>query len=335
MSTGFTEFALEYGMFLARFGTAVLFILLLLGIVFLLILRARGSGEEHLEIKNINQKYENMKLTLESAILSPKEFRKNVKIARAAQKKEDRKAAGQASLRRVFVLDFKGDIRATEVASLREEISALLTVLRDGDEVVVRVESSGGSVHGYGLAASQLKRIRDRNIRLTAAVDKVAASGGYMVACVADHVIAAPFAVLGSIGVLAQLPNFNKLLKKHDIEFEQIAAGKYKRTLSVFGENTDEDRDKLRAELEEIHTLFKQFVSENREKVDIEKIATGEHWHGRQALELGLIDEIATSDDYLGTAADEARVYSVEYVRKKPFIEKLFTSTVSLFQEQK
>ena len=203
----------------------------------------------------------------------------------------------------------------------------------DKDEVVVLVESGGGTVHGYGLAASQLKRIRNKNVKLTVSVDKVAASGGYMMACVADHIIAAPFAILGSIGVLAQIPNFNKLLKKHDIDFEQIAAGKYKRTLTMFGENTEADRDKLKEELEETHVLFKEFVKQNRDETDIEKIATGEHWYGKQALDLGLIDEIKTSDDYLSNATADANIYAIEYVRKKPFFEKLFSSTVKLFQQ--
>ncbi|MBT7951135.1 MAG: protease SohB [Gammaproteobacteria bacterium] len=327
------EFILEYGMFLAKFGTVLLAVIALIVVVLVFLLKAKGGGDDHLDIKNINHKFEHMQLMLESAIFSKKEFKQSVKDVKAKHKKEEKKSDEADERRRLFVLDFKGDIRATEVASLREEISSLLTVCRKNDEVVVLVESGGGTVHGYGLAASQLKRIRDKNIKLTVSVDKVAASGGYMMACVADHIIAAPFAILGSIGVLAQIPNFNKLLKKHDIDFEQIAAGKYKRTLTMFGENTDADREKLKEELEETHILFKAFVKENRDKVDIEKIATGEHWYGKQALELGLIDEIRTSDDYLGSATANADVYEIEYVRKKPFIEKIFSSTVKLFQQ--
>lgn len=333
MSTEITEFIFEYGMFLAKFGTVLLVVVGLIVVVLIFILRARSGGDEHLDVRNINQKFEHMQLMLESAILSKKQFKQSIKDAKARHKKEEKKSDENDERRRIFVLDFKGDIRASEVASLREEISSLLTITKEGDEVVVQVESGGGTVHGYGLAASQLRRIRDRNIKLTVSVDKVAASGGYMMACVAQHIIAAPFAILGSIGVLAQIPNFNKLLKKHDIEFEQIAAGKYKRTLTMFGENTDADRDKLKEELEETHVLFKEFVKENRDKVDIEKIATGEHWYGKQALELGLIDEIITSDDYLSTASKDADIYAIEYVRKKPMLEKIFSSTVKLFQQ--
>ncbi len=333
MSSNLTEFILEYGMFLAKFGTVLLALVALGAIVLIFLLKAKSDGDEHLDIKNINHKFEHMQLMLESAILSKKEFKQTVKDAKARHKKEEKHPEKSDNRRRIFVLDFKGDIRASEVASLREEISSLLTVTKEGDEVVVLVESGGGTVHGYGLAASQLRRIRDKNIKLTVAVDKVAASGGYMMACVAEHIIAAPFAILGSIGVLAQIPNFNKLLKKHNIDFEQIAAGKYKRTLTMFGENTDEDRDKLKEELEETHHLFKDFVKENRDKVDIENIATGEHWYGKQALDLGLIDEICTSDDYLSAATTDADVYAIEYVRKKPFLEKIFSSTVKLFRE--
>ena len=334
MSSQLSDFIFQYGMFLAKFGTVVLILAVLIVVGLVLFLRAKAGGEEHLDIKNINHKFDHMRMMLNSAILSKKEFKQSMKELKAEHKKEDKKTDDDASSRRIFVLDFKGDIRASEVSSLREEISSLLTVAKEGDEVVTMVESGGGTVHGYGLAASQLKRITDRNIKLTISVDKVAASGGYMMACVANHIIAAPFAILGSIGVLAQIPNFHKLLKKHDIDFEQVAAGKYKRTLTMFGENTDEDRDKLKQELEETHILFKKFVKENRDKVDIEKIATGEHWYGTQALELGLIDEIITSDDYLAKASDDADIYSIEYVRKKPVIEKLFSSTVKLFQQE-
>lgn len=320
-------------MFLAKFGTVVLVLVLIIAAVLILVLRAKSGGDEHLEVKNLNQKFEHMRLLLNSAILSKKEFKQSVKELKARHKKEDKSSDAEETKRRVYVLDFKGDIRASEVASLREEISSLLTVARENDEVLAMVESGGGTVHGYGLAASQLKRIRNKNIRLTVAVDKVAASGGYMMACVADHIIAAPFAILGSIGVLAQIPNFNKLLKKHDIEFEQISAGEHKRTLTMFGENTDADREKLKEELEETHILFKEFVKENRDKVDIERIATGEHWYGKQALELGLIDEIITSDDYLADASTSADIYSIKYVRKKPVIEKLFSSTVKAIQQ--
>jgi len=322
------DFLTEYGMFLARFGTVVIVFLALAFIVAMLMMRAKAGGDEHLEVKNINQKFEHMQLMLQSAVLPKKAFKKSVKEIEAKHKEEDK--AEDKEKHRIFVINFKGDVRASEVSSLREEISAVLTTATTEDEVVVILESGGGTVHGYGLAASQLIRVKNKKIKLTVAVDEVAASGGYMMACVADHIIAAPFAVIGSIGVLAQIPNFHKLLKKHDIDFEQISAGKYKRTLSLFGENTDEDREKLKEELEETHELFKEFVKENRESVDIEKTATGEYWYGKRALEFGLVDALQTSDDYLGHAVDSADIYEVTFVRKKTFMEKLFSSMIKL-----
>jgi len=208
------------------------------------------------------------------------------------------------------------------VASLREEITIILTVARPADEVVLRLESGGGLVHAYGLAASQLTRIKDKQIRLTIAVDKIAASGGYLMACVADHIIAAPFAVVGSIGVLAQLPNFNRFLKRHDIDFEQFTAGEFKRTVTLFGENTDEDRARFRQEIDETHRLFKAFVKTHRD-LDMATVATGEHWYGTRALELKLVDELCTSDDYLLHASKTAELYQVSFRPKKPFIDRL------------
>ena len=215
------------------------------------------------------------------------------------------------------------DLRASAVDNLREEISSVLSQARDGDEVLVKVESPGGLVHGYGLAASQLQRIRNAGVPLTIAVDKVAASGGYMMACVADRIIAAPFAVLGSIGVLAQLPNFHRLLKKHEIDFELLTAGEHKRTLTIFGENTEKGRAKFLEELEETHTLFKQFVRDNRPALDVDKVATGEVWYGSDALREGLVDELETSDSFVQSRLEDWDVFEVKYVHKKNWQEKL------------
>ena len=326
-----TEFLFEYGIFFSKVFTIVVLLTLAFITLFFIFSRSRPGMEGHLEVRNLNQKYEQMKLILNSVILHKKAYKKSIKDIKKKQKQDQKQADSRQTRPRIFILNFKGDIRASEVMSLREEITALLSVAETNDEVLVRLESGGGTVHGYGLAASQLKRIRDKGIKLTVAVDKVAASGGYLMACVANKIIAAPFAIIGSIGVLAQLPNFHRLLKKHDIDFEQISAGKHKRSLTLFGENTREDREKLKQELEETHDLFKQFVKEYRETVEIETISTGEHWYGKRALELNLVDEIQTSDDFLTHVVDGTDLYELEYVRKKPLMEKAFSSTVKLF----
>ncbi|SHG06229.1 serine protease SohB [Microbulbifer donghaiensis] len=225
--------------------------------------------------------------------------------------------------KRIFVMHFDGDIKASALSQLREEVTAVLQVAEPGDEVVVCLESPGGMVANYGLAASQLARVRGAGIQLTIAVDKVAASGGYMMACVADRILAAPFAMLGSIGVLAQLPNFNRLLKRHDVDFELFTAGEYKRTVTMFGENTAEGREKFQSDLDEIHALFQHFVAEYRPKLDIAKVATGEVWFGQRALDLGLVDELKTSDEYLTHCAANADLYQVEYKEKKNIAKKM------------
>ena len=223
----------------------------------------------------------------------------------------------------LYVLDFDGDIKASEVDNLREEITTVLSVINpERDEVVLTLSSGGGMVHAYGLASSQVKRIKDKGVPLTVCVDKVAASGGYMMACVADKLLAAPFAVLGSIGVVAQLPNFHRLLKKHDIDYETLTAGEYKRTLTMFGENTDKGREKFTEDLEDTHELFKDFVKENRPQLDMDKIATGEVWFGQRALEKNLVDELKTSDEYLVDSCQDADVYLVSYEYKKTLQER-------------
>lgn len=238
-----------------------------------------------------------------------------------------------AQKKRIYVLNFHGDIRASAVSSLREEITAILTVANENDEVFLRLESGGGIVHGYGLGASQLMRIRKKNIPLTVSVDKVAASGGYMMACVGSRIMAAPFSIIGSIGVIAQIPNFNKVLKKHNIEFEQFTAGEFKRTVTMFGENTNEAKAKFREEIEDIHLLFKDFIVQHRPEIDIVQVSTGESWPGTRALEKKLVDELKTSDDYLLENSKDADIYEIKYVSKKSLGEKMGLQIQRLFDK--
>ena len=225
---------------------------------------------------------------------------------------------------KVYVIDFKGDMAASAVENLREEITLILSTAKAGrDRVVVRLESPGGMVHGYGLAAAQLVRLRDAGFHLTICVDKVAASGGYMMACIGNEIISAPFAVIGSIGVVAQVPNFNRLLKEHNVDFELYTAGQYKRTVTMFGENTEEGKAKFEEELQQTHALFKHFVEKYRPQLNVEKVATGEHWYGQDSLDLNLVDKLQTSDEYLLSLLTVHDVYLIQTRRKPTLGEKL------------
>lgn len=317
------EFLAEYGLFLAKTLTIVVGILLVVGVS--IAFSKKVKTPEKLDVSNLNEKYESMANVLNSTVLSKKALKKIAK-EKKAEKKAQKKEGDAAEKKRMFIINFHGDIKATNVSSLREEITAILTMATDKDEILVRLENTGGIVHEHGLAASQLQRVRDAGVPLTVAVDKVAASGGYMMACVAQKIIAAPFAVIGSIGVLAQLPNFNELLNRQGIKFEQEMAGDYKRSVTMFGENTEKDREKLREQIEETHTLFKDFVSAHRPNLDMGEIATGEHWYGTRALELGLVDEITTSDDYLLAASKCANLYEITYSTKKSVTARLLSS---------
>ena len=250
-----------------------------------------------------------------------KQFQKA--LAKKAKQKLKEKGKSKQKEKRVFVLDFDGDIKASAVKHLREEISAIISTANKGDEVVLRLESGGGMVHGYGLAAAQLVRLKEAGLTLTVCVDKIAASGGYMMACVADKILAAPFAVVGSIGVVSQMPNFNKWLKKHDIDYEMFTAGEYKRTVTMFGENDDEDRAKYKEELEQTHELFKHFVTTYRPQLDLSKVANGDHWYGEDALKLKLVDELSTSDAYLLKQMEDYQAYALMSRQKPTFAEKL------------
>lgn len=321
------DFLAEYSLFLAQLVTIAL--VLVIAIAAVTGMTRRGGQADGLEVRHLNRQLEEQADVLQRAVQGKDRFKKLLK-ARARSRKKERRAKAGPDKASVFVLDFKGDLRASATSSLRREVSAVLAVAGENDQVLVRLENAGGTVHDHGLAASQLLRIRRRGIPLCVAVDKVAASGGYLMACVADRIIAAPFAIVGSIGVLAQLPNFHRFLESKGIDFEQIYAGDYKRTLSMFGKNTEEGRQKLKEELTEVHELFKRQVGEYRPQVDVDAVATGEHWYGAKAVELQLVDEIRSSDDWLLEAAEQRDLYLVRYKRRKNFPERLLSGAESL-----
>jgi len=322
-----SDFFFNYGLFLVKVLTIVVAIVIIIGVA---ASAGRKAHQEGLEVEDLNKKYKALASALRKAVLKKDEQKKEAK----AEKKREKAAAKESSDRpRSFVINFKGDLKASALPALREEVSAVLEVATGIDEIIVCLENHGGVVHEHGLAASQLARIRDKGIPLVVCVDKVAASGGYLMACVATRIYAAPFAILGSIGVLAQLPNFNRFLDSHGVDFEQVTAGKYKRTVTMFGENTDEDRAKLKEELEDVHALFKAAVSEYRPDLDLDKVATGEHWYGPRALEMGLADEIKTSDELLSERAADRDLYALSYHIKQPLQKRLMANFDSALEK--
>ena len=320
-----------YGVFILE---VITLLLVVAAVIAMIIAMKQKKAHLHgeLVITDLSKEFEENSKILSNIHLSEDELKEAEKAEKKAEKAkakalkaqrkkgEDRESERKPSL---YVLHFKGDISASETAALREEISAIVQVAKPNDEVLLCLESPGGVVHGYGLAASQLMRLKQHNIKLTVAVDKVAASGGYMMACVADKIVSAPFAIIGSIGVVAQIPNIHRLLKKHDVDVDVMTAGEYKRTVTMLGENTEKGKQKFQQELEETHQLFKQFVSQNRPHLDVDQVATGEHWFGQQALNLNLVDEIMTSDDLLLQAMKEKQLIGVKYVVKKSLLQKV------------
>lgn len=330
------EYLIEYGMFLAKAATIVIAVMLVIGAIAAAGNRRRGAGKRgRIKVTEVNGHVKELRDALRGSVLNKAQLKKLAKSEKAQRKQEEKERKWQEKAaaadperetgieKRTFVLRFKGDMAAGKVASLREEITAILSIARESDEVLLCLESPGGMVHAYGLASSQLSRIKNRNIPLTICVDKVAASGGYMMACLADKLIAAPFAVIGSIGVLLQMPNFHRALQRKEIDYEMITGGEYKRTLTTFGEITKKARDKAQEDVDTIHGLFKDWVKQHRPAVDLERVATGEIWLGAPALDLGLVDEIGTSDERIVAACAEHKVYEVEYVIRKSPQERL------------
>lgn len=321
------DFLSQYGMFLIKTITVLIAVLAVL--IVIAALRSRGKHQAaagQLQVRKLNTFYTHLQESLEAAVLDKDELKalRKEESKKAKQEKKEKKSGNKdISKSKVYVLNFEGDIKASATEQLRQEVTAILTLAKPQDEVVVRLESGGGMVHSYGLAASQLARIREAGIPLTVCVDKVAASGGYMMACIGQKIISAPFALLGSIGVVAQLPNVHRLLKKHDIDYEVLTAGEYKRTLTVFGENTEKGREKFQEDLEITHELFKGFVSRYRPQLDIDRIATGEVWLGIAAQERLLVDELKTSDQYLAERAKEADLFQLHYATRKSLQQRI------------
>ena len=326
-----SEIFIGYGVFILEVITLLLIVAAVVTTV-ISIKQKKHTQQGELVITDLSQTFKETGKALREFHLSEEELKAVEKAEKKAEKmkakalKAQRKkgeATEEEQKPTLYVLHFKGDIAASETMALREEISAIIQTAKSDDEVLLCLESPGGMVHGYGLAASQLARLKQHDIKLTVAVDKVAASGGYMMACVADKIVSAPFAIIGSIGVVAQVPNVHRLLKKHDVDVDVMTAGEYKRTVTILGENTEKGKQKFQQELDETHQLFKQFVAQYRPHLDVDRVATGEHWFGQQALQLNLVDEILTSDDVLLQAMKEKRVLGLRYTVKKPLLQRI------------
>jgi serine protease SohB len=305
------DFLAQYGMFLLKAFTLVIAILLLVAGIFSL----GRKPKPKLEIISLNEQYDEVKNRMLKEVLG---------------KKPEKKKKDKTTKPSLYVIDFSGDIKASQAEQLRDEVSAVLSVATATDEIVVRLESPGGAVNGYGLAASQLQRLRDKEIPLTVCIDKMAASGGYLMACVANRIVAAPFAIIGSIGVVAQIPNFHRWLKKNDIDMELLTAGEYKRTLTLFAENTDKGRKKFQEDLEKIHQNFRSYVLENRQQIEIDKVSTGEHWLARDAFDLRLVDVLKTSDEYLNNKMQTFNCYKITAHGKQSLVSKLLKPATKL-----
>lgn len=299
----------------------IVFAIIAVVVVIAIIISKASDQKSEIEIELLHNKYKNFGNLLKEYTLSKtekKELRK--KLKEESKENEDKSRSHE---KKIFLIDFEGDVKASAVENLREEITATLTAATPEDEVIVRIESPGGIVHGYGLAASQLMRVREKNIPLTVCVDKVAASGGYLMSVTANKILAAPFAIVGSIGVVAQVPNLHRLLKKHDVDVKEYTAGEFKRTVSLLGEITPKGEEKFKQQLEDTHVLFKGFVQKFRPQLNLAEVATGEYWYGEQAITMGLVDELRTSDDYLMTLAEKHQIIKIKYEQHESLGDKI------------
>lgn len=284
--------------------------------------KRKAGKKKKLELENLKNRFKPYIQEFHQAHMNKKKYKNYLKQLKKKEPIESEKEKPNS-----FLISFTGDKMATQVESLRDEVSLILNIAKPEDEVILLLESPGGAVASYGLAASQLVRLRDR-LKLTICVDTVAASGGYLMASTGHQIISAPFALVGSIGVLFQTPNIHEFLKKRDISFEEITAGKYKRTITPFGKITEEKKQKLQEQIDLVYFQFKNFLKKYRENLDFEKVATGEVWLGAEALKLHLVDKIQCSDDYIMEALKTRNVYKIKLKEEKKLWEK-FTKKIS------
>ena len=330
-----TSFFFEIGLFAGKFFIIIIAVIIVMTFLGIAIAgQKKMKKKKTLEVTDMGEELQNYSLKMKLYTHSAKQVKKELKNLKKKKKKEKKEDSSDEQ-QHAYVLDFKGDIEASQVNLLREEISILLkTADPKTDEVILRLNNRGGAVYAHGLGASQLQRLKDKGFQLTICVDEIAGSGGYLMACVAHKILAAPFAILGSIGVLTQIPNFHRFLQKQNVDFEEHHAGKYKRTVTMFGEATEEKREKLREQLKEIHTHFKNYVAQHRPKLDMEKVATGDHWLGIKAKELGLVDEISTSDDYILSLLDNKKVYHICLKQKEAGgLQKLLKKSAQITED--
>ena len=323
------DLLIAYVFFLLKVVTVLIAVLIPILIISNSSRNKKEAEKGKIVVKNLSEKLEEIGVSLKSAEMDPKAYKAFLKERSKKRKKEVKNKPKEI----VYVLEFKGDMQASGVDKLKQEINAIIFSQVKCKEVVLKVESGGGSAYAYGLCAAELKRLVDNKIKLTVCIDKVAASGGYLMSCVATKIVAAPWAIVGSIGVIAQLPNFHKFLKKQSIDIEMHTAGKFKRTLTTLGKNTKEGREKFISELEDLHLVFKDFVKENRSKIKVAKVSTGEVWQGEKAVKLGLIDEIGTSDDYLLKLSNKFKLLEINYLEKKPFAARIAVATETIVEK--
>lgn len=317
----------DYFLFLLKSITVVMAIVIIAGTI----IRATKEGHEpsqgKLSITRLNKALEAIRLRMQQETLGKKALKKEVKALKEQHKKEDKSNDDKPN---AYTIRFKGDIQASQVDALRQEVTAILTTAKAGEEVVISIESPGGAVPGYGLAASQILRLKEADLKVTACVDQVAASGGYMMACVADRILAAPFSIVGSIGVLSQVPNIHRFLKRFDVDVDVLTAGKHKAPMTLMGENTEEGKQKHVQDLNAIHTRFKELVKLHREELNIDDVSEGDFWLAEDALKLNLVDEISTSDAYIMSLCAQANVYRVQWQPHKSFEQRIKGATSAL-----
>ncbi len=218
---------------------------------------------------------------------------------------------------RLAVLRFQGlrDLNASGDQRLSEAIDEVLVNRDHFEEAVVIIDSPGGTTHGYGHAYALLERLSASGLKVTACIDRIGASGGYLMALPADRILAGPFAIVGSVGVVAGIPNVKRLLEEKGVSYRLFVAGDKKRVVHFADDDGPEVREYMDEKLAGIHTQFLQAVEKHRgDRVKLDEVRSGDHWSAEESVEkgLGLVDELQTSAEYLLERNREVALVMIE-----------------------
>ncbi|WP_343192796.1 S49 family peptidase [Buchnera aphidicola (Taiwanaphis decaspermi)] len=231
----------------------------------------------------------------------------------------------------LYILDYNDKIKKNKIKKLREEISSIILVAKKNDEVLLRLENTSDIVYEYGLVIAQLQRLRKKGIKLIISIDKIVSNGGYIIACVADHISASPFSIIGPINIVVNIPNIDKYTQTSNLNNQLNDCNTFTK-LTLIKNNTKIYVNKIFNKLDIKKYIRNSFIKDMRPSLNLNKIFNQNYWIGENAINEKLIDSINTSDDILFSKKDTHNLLKIKYVYKSNIVEKYIVTLNKYFK---